>query len=471
MSKPKKEAKQEVFKHSAAIHIHNKITLLQRRTWNALLFNAYNDLETEEVHRIALLKLAKLIGYDSHDMEYLKEAAEAMVRCIVQWDVLDKDGSPDWGVTALLAQAGINKGIFTYAYSPKLRQLLHNPRVYARLDLNLQKQFESKYALALWELCADYLGATREYGETPFIELEDFRKLMGIQEGGYPKFKEFNRCAVKEPIAEINRISDFQVIVDYQRYRRRVTALKFKMRRVALLPEPTKEQGKLFPELDDIPLVVKELKDAGMSSQDAWDIWQQSFSYVDEKVRPADPDEAAEAAFVQYIREKIHLLKRRQTSGKVENSTGFLLQAIRQNYANPEFAQEQQRQASEAKQRAQKEQEKQVKVLERQRAEIEHARGKAFDQLFDQVAVEAPGVLEQAASELLAEHDGFRFLYDRGKSALENYQARIAMQPFFHPYLERHVPARYEALRQHYAAQIAAVDEQITAMGDTEFPH
>lgn len=34
MSKPKKEAKQEVFKHSAAIHIHNNITLLQRRTWN-----------------------------------------------------------------------------------------------------------------------------------------------------------------------------------------------------------------------------------------------------------------------------------------------------------------------------------------------------------------------------------------------------------------------------------------------------
>jgi len=67
MSKPKKEAKQEVFKHSAAIHIHNNITLLQRRTWNALLFHAYNAMETEEVHRIALLELAKLVGYDSRN--------------------------------------------------------------------------------------------------------------------------------------------------------------------------------------------------------------------------------------------------------------------------------------------------------------------------------------------------------------------------------------------------------------------
>jgi len=362
MSKPKEQPKRDVIKSSAAIHIHNNITLLQRRVWNVLLFNAYNELEKKEEHQIALKDLSTLVGYDSHDMDYLKEATEAMVRCTVQWDILDKDGSPEWGVTALLAQGGIKRGVFTYAYSPKLRQLLHNPRVYARLDLNLQKQFESKYALALWELCADYLGASREYGETPFIELDTYRALMGIKEGGYPKFKEFNRCAVKEPVAEINSISDFQVSVDYLRQGRKVTALKFKMRRVALLPEPNKAQGKLFPELDDMPLVVRELKEAGIASPDAWEIWQQGFGYVDEKSRPADPAEDADIAFVQYIREKVHLLRRRQASGKVENSTGFLLQAIRQNYANPEFTQELRREASAVTQQAKRERQKQVKM-------------------------------------------------------------------------------------------------------------
>ena len=163
---------------------------------------------------------------------------------------------------------------------------------------------------------ADYLGASREYGETPFIELDTYRALMGIKEGGYPQFKEFNRCAVKEPVAEINSISDFQVNVDYLRQGRKVTALKFKMRRVALLPEPNKEQGKLFPELDDMPLVVRELKEAGIASPDAWEIWQQGFGYVDEKARPAEPAEDADAAFVQYIREKVHLLKRRQAPAR-----------------------------------------------------------------------------------------------------------------------------------------------------------
>ena len=58
-------------------------------------------------------------------------------------------------------------------------------RVYARLDLNLQKQFASKYALALW----NYVRITWEQAgsmKTPFIELDTYRALMGIKEGGYP---------------------------------------------------------------------------------------------------------------------------------------------------------------------------------------------------------------------------------------------------------------------------------------------
>ena len=66
-------------------------------------------------------------------------------------------------------------------------------RVYARLDLNLQKQFASKCTLALWELCADYLGA-RGVWETPFIELDTYRALMGIKEEDIPGQKNSTVC-------------------------------------------------------------------------------------------------------------------------------------------------------------------------------------------------------------------------------------------------------------------------------------
>ncbi len=464
-----RDTKQEVIKHSAAIQIENNMTLLQRRAWNALLYNAYNELDTKEEHQITLQYLAQLVGYDSHDMEYLKEASIAMLRCIVQYNVLGKDGSLErWGATALLAQADIQKkkGLFIYAYSPELRRRLHNPEMYARLDLDLQKQFDSKYALALWELCTDYLGSGREYGETPFIPLETFRKLMGITEGMYPEFMRLNEKVIKPAIIEVNRVSDFQVTLDCQRQGRKVIALKFKMRRVAMLPEPQSEQRTLFPDLEDMPMIVKELKDAGLSTQDAFEIWQHGYDCVDKDMRPSDPGEDVEAAFVQYVREKIHLLKRRQASGKVENTTGFLLQAIRQNYTNPEFAQEQKRQASEAKQRSKQDWLRQVKMLERKKAEIQEARDRELDQIRSQVVAEGPTVLDQAAAELLAEDNGFRFLYKRDKSALENYQSRPSLQAFFNPYLEKYNSARFEAIRQNYAVQLAAVDKQIAALGD-----
>src|SRR3989449_287848 len=313
MGKPKREARQEVIKNSAAIQIDN-ITLLQRRTWNALLFHASNSLETEEEHSISLQYLARLVGYDSHDMDYLKEASKALMRCLVEWDLLDKDGSPEWGATTLLAEVKITRGICTYAYSPELRRRLHNPAMYARLDLNLQKQFNSKYSLALWELCTDYLGSGRDYGETPFIPLDAFRKLMGVTDKMYPAFMNFNQKVIKPAVDEINAVSDFRVAVDYQRQGRKVTALKFKMRRIALLPEAVTAQRKLFPDLEEMPVIVKELREAGLSTLDALEIWQQGFAYVDESLRPSDAGAVAAAPFGHYVRAKIDVLERRQCS-------------------------------------------------------------------------------------------------------------------------------------------------------------
>ena len=335
--------RKEVIKASAAVQVQNKMTLLQRRAWNILLANAYDELPTEEWHHIGVHDLMRVLEFHSKNEDYLKVALEALVGCKVKWNVLDKDGTAIWGVAALLAEAEIKAGVCAYAYGPKFRRLLYNPKMYARVCLSLQNKFDSKHALALWELCIDYLGGERDYGETPFISLEQFRELMGITEGMYPTFKRLSEKVINPAIAEINRLSDFRVTVDYQRQSRKIVALKFKIRRVILLPD--KGQGTLFPELDDMPVVIRELQEAGISAHESWEIWQQGFSYVHEAARPAVPAERADRAFEYYICEKIHLLKRKLASGKVENVTGFLLEAIRKNFANPEFAQERKREA------------------------------------------------------------------------------------------------------------------------------
>ncbi len=48
-SKQQQQVKRDVIKHSAAIQIQNNVTLLQRRAWNVLLANAYDELPIQDI--------------------------------------------------------------------------------------------------------------------------------------------------------------------------------------------------------------------------------------------------------------------------------------------------------------------------------------------------------------------------------------------------------------------------------------
>jgi Initiator Replication protein len=466
MARPKKKEENEVIKASAAIQIEGKITLLQRRAWNVLLARAYDELPAKERHAVRVPDLMRDLAYNSGDQEYLKDALEALVGCKLKWNILDKDGHTEWGVAALLAGAKISRGICVYEYGPTLREKLYNPHMYARLSLLVQNRFESKHALTLWELCVDYLGAKRDCGETPWIDIDAFRKIMGIEDSHYyaALFKKLKQKVITPALTEINRLSDFSVTVEYQHKGRRVTALKFKMRRVFLLPGPANTQAPLFPELDDMPPLVKELRDVGLSTQDALEVWQQGFHYVDAATRPLEIGEDAEAEFARYIREKIHLLKRRQASGKVENITGFLLEAIRKNFANPEFSQEEKHQKAAEATKAKKVKDVQKRQLESQLEELEKARNEALAKECSDIAAMSPEVLETALPGVLQTNAVLRDLYKPDRSTLDNYRESFSLQGALGPYLERHAPERIQAIKDHYAKLMATVERQIVAL-------
>ena len=466
MARPKKKEENEVIKASAAIQIEGKITLLQRRAWNVLLARAYDELPAKERHAVRVPDLMRDLAYNSGDQEYLKDALEALVGCKLKWNILDKDGHTEWGVAALLAGAKISRGICVYEYGPTLREKLYNPHMYARLSLLVQNRFESKHALTLWELCVDYLGAKRDCGETPWIDIDAFRKIMGIEDSHYyaALFKKLKQKVITPALTEINRLSDFSVTVEYQHKGRRVTALKFKMRRVFLLPSPANTQAPLFPELDDMPPLVQELRDVGLSTQDALEVWQKGFHYVDAETRPVEIGEDAEAEFARYIREKIHLLKRRQASGRVENITGFLLEAIRKNFANPEFSQEEKDQKAAEATKAKKVKDVQKRQLESQLEGLEKARNEALAKECSDIAAISPEVLEAALPGVLQTNAVLRDLYKPDRSALDNYWESFSLQGALGPYLESHAPERIQAIKDHYAKLMAAVEEQIAAL-------
>ena len=332
----------EVIKASPAIQIESKITHLQRRAWNVLLANAYNELPTAEVHRVNVAELAKKLGFNSKKLDYLKETLEALVDCKIKWNLLNKDKQEKWGVASLLSEVEIENGLCTYAFTPYLRYKLYNPRIYAKLNLRLQNQFTSRYALVLWEVCFDYFDTDRDQGETPFIPLERFRELMGLEKDEYSMFKELNRNVIKPAIKEINALTDYLVEVEQKRLGRRIAELKFRIIKVKQLPV----QESLFPDIENLPPVAIELLQAEIDRKVALKIAKQDWDFVNpEKV----PKPGTYPDFLSYISEKIEMSV---DAVGVKNRAGYIVEAIRENYEDPELQKQREVRAERAKQKA-----------------------------------------------------------------------------------------------------------------------
>ena len=216
-------AKTEIKKHVGAVHTRGKLTLLQRKVANVLLLNAYNELETESRHHIRIRDLAAVAGFDSKDGVLLKESILSLMTIVIQWNALDDDEG-GWEASPFLAYAKVRKGICTYGYSPELREKLYKPEIYARINLSVQREFRSGYALALYENFVRF----RKIGSTGWIELDTWRDLLGVQEGTYSAFKEFRRRVLNPAIKEVNDHSDILVTLEPpKREKRRIVALKF----------------------------------------------------------------------------------------------------------------------------------------------------------------------------------------------------------------------------------------------------
>jgi len=215
-----------VKKHVAAIHVSGKLTLLQRKLSNVLLLNAYDTLITNQVHMIDARTLCLMIGYNSNDMDTLKASLRGLAETVAEWDMLDDQGQQEWGVSSLLSYAKLKGGVCEYAYSPALATKLNDPKVFALINLNIQRKFTSGHALALYENCYRFVRT----GSTGWWPLDLFRRLMGVDGSDYyAVYKHLNAKIIKPAVKEVNKTSNIMVEPEIRKRGRAVTDIRFKI--------------------------------------------------------------------------------------------------------------------------------------------------------------------------------------------------------------------------------------------------
>jgi hypothetical protein len=244
----------EVTKHSAIIQIENKITLFQRRGWNILLSHAFHDLKTKRVHKMRFTDFCEMMGYVHTDKKYreIEELLYALTGIGIRWNFLGKDKhEKERGGVRLLAGFKIVDGMCMWDYSEFLIEKLADPRIYARISLSIQNRFKSKHSLALYELFVDYKGVK----QTPWIPIEDFRGLMGIDDDEYPRYKDLKYYVINRSLRDICKESDLNVILDTRRNNRKVSELKFH------ISEKPDFQPSFYIPAPPIPEELKELEE------------------------------------------------------------------------------------------------------------------------------------------------------------------------------------------------------------------
>ena len=227
-------ADQDLKKHVAAIHIENRLSLLERKMANVLLLNAYPQLLTRETHRILIRDLAGILGFESNDRDCLKAALVNLMSTVLTWNLIDAKGNEIvWRARPMIMSADLERHWCIYAYHPDLRPKLFNPEIYARINLGIQRKFTSGYALALYENCLRF----RKVGSTGWLPLELFRKLLGIEDNTYySDFRRLNGKIIKPAVQQVNKTSDIYLEAETKAEKRRITAIRFAVKESPQLP-------------------------------------------------------------------------------------------------------------------------------------------------------------------------------------------------------------------------------------------
>ena len=210
-------------KSVAAIHTSGELSLLERKTANVLLLNAYQNLVAKRTHKISVPLLCAMLGYDSHDIDKLKTALRKLASTTLEFNVMGDGGKESWKTMSMISYGAIEDGVCTYRYDEYLAERLYDPEIYATINMAVQRKFDSGYALTLYENCLRY----KSVGSTGWWEIDRFRSIMGASAPVYDEFKYLKREVVTKPLMHVNKVSDIQLTAEFQKKGRQVTAIRF----------------------------------------------------------------------------------------------------------------------------------------------------------------------------------------------------------------------------------------------------
>jgi hypothetical protein len=189
---------------------HQALSLYARRAITVLWHNAHQQgVEPGKDYSIEIddLKTNRHKGYD-----VVEDAIVSLMRTILTVKL-------PTGATRRVQFLGGNDlddpkrpaGVLTYSFDKRLIEILKDSTVWGRISIPVLMAFMSKYSVSLYENIAQMVNLDRKTMHV--YSLEEFRELMGVREGQYKTFGEFNKHVLKPAVMEVNALAPFEITV------------------------------------------------------------------------------------------------------------------------------------------------------------------------------------------------------------------------------------------------------------------
>ncbi len=242
-----------LFKPSGTIAIGGDLSKIQRKFYDGFLYYAKNTLEKDINSRwffTYLKNLKNLLDRDESgkDNKYLKNEIKKMKNINVEYNILRKDKTIE-GITSLILELEIitdnNTGevLIKYNLPNMVREALlkdNKEALFAQINLIVKKNLKHKYSLIIYDLIKDY-----ENVEIPTINIEEFRKILGV-ENKYKNFQDLKKRVINPVIKEINCNPDIDWTIEYKLIKRgpKYVAIKFIKKRKPSIKKLEQEKTK-----------------------------------------------------------------------------------------------------------------------------------------------------------------------------------------------------------------------------------
>ena len=197
--------------------------------------NANNPLEVHAESYINQFNVARQTAYQA-----LKDASKDLFARQFSYQEMNKRGNIEnvlsrWvsEIRYIDAEATV-KLIFAPAIVPLITKLEEQ---FTKYELQQVSNLSSAYAVRLYEL----LIAWRSTGQTPVIELEEFRKKIGVFDDEYTRMGNFKDRVLHLAIAQVNEFTDITVKYEQHKKGRSIYGFSFSFKQKKNVNKPNLE--------------------------------------------------------------------------------------------------------------------------------------------------------------------------------------------------------------------------------------